>query len=320
MTQVVLHIGTPKTGTTAIQHALATQDRVLVEQGIAFLQAGRPRAAHNALANAIMRRGAAHKFRAELDEEMAACLASDSVKTVLLSSEIFALIDPLIVREALPDMADCPTRIVLYLRRQDQYAEAFYKQRLKNGRLSVPFEDFLESETCGQITDYTALIDNWAKAYPKAKIVPRLYDRKSFPNGDIVADFSVTLGLAPDTLGTVVAEQNVSPSRAVVDIMLALAPHFSGSERRAMFRAVKAQGLEGFSGKGDLFSAAARASYAARFTAQNEALRAQWFPKSDELFKSPLGQPIKDLPTSDASRALLAAFLAEAFARYPTPA
>jgi len=57
MTEIVLHIGTPKTGTTSIQHALSTNEDLLADKNITFIKTGRHRASHNDLANAISRHG-----------------------------------------------------------------------------------------------------------------------------------------------------------------------------------------------------------------------------------------------------------------------
>lgn len=280
MTEIILHIGTPKTGTTAIQDALAANDSVLSDANIAFLKAGRQRSAHNDLANAISRHGADNKFQQDFDAEFAAA----SGQNVLISSEIFTLVQPQKVAQALPMLGRHPLKIVAYLRRQDQYAEAFYKQRIKNGRIKIPFADFLISRNGQKIMDYPRLLSKWARTFPDAEICPRIYDRARFPNGDIVADFASLLGLAPDALSAQVGERNLSPGKDFIDILLAIAPEFDGPELRAIFRNVKAQQIDGFSGSADLFTDAERTALLAGFTDDDAQLRDLYFPESSVVF------------------------------------
>lgn len=315
MTEIVLHIGTPKTGTTAIQHALSENEDVLARENIQFLKAGRHRAAHNDLANAISRHGTDHKFRDAFGDELVEFEQVGGDRKALISSEIFSLIAPKKFRQSLPQLDRFPMTIVVYLRRQDQYVEAFYKQRLKNGRTVVPFGEFLESRVCRRITNYASLLDDWARAYPKAKLLPRIYDRANFVDGDIVADFASILGLGKEDLGGGKVEVNLSPSKEVIDILLALAPHFEGPELRTIFRAAKAQDLDGFSAKGDLFTPSERREYCAQFGQENETLRAIFFPDSTELFLPPrtTGPQPREVGEPDQRRALLDALLKVAF-------
>lgn len=287
MTEIVLHIGTPKTGTTSIQHALSTNEDLLADKNITFIKTGRHRASHNDLANAISRHGPDHKFRDAFEEEFQNSGRLKDSRTLLMSSEIFSLIAPTKFRKALPLLDGISMKIVVYLRRQDQYAEAFYKQRLKNGRIILPFDEFLQSRVCRRITHYNALLRNWSQAYPKAEILPRIYDRANFENGDIVADFATILGLGAADLGDAKIEHNLSPSKEVVDILLALSPHFKGGELREIFQTVKTHQLDGFSGKGDLFSADERQAYFAQFSQENETLRHDYFADMPVLFHAP---------------------------------
>lgn len=158
------------------------------------------------------------------------------------------------VRKALPQLAQHPLKIVVYLRRQDQYAEAFYKQRIKNGRISVPFTEFLDGRVGRRITDYVGLLSAWANTFPNATIVPRISDRWAFPDGAIVADFASLLGVNRDQLTSSEPERSISPSRDVIDILLALAPQLEKGELRTVFHMDKAENLEGFTGSRDLFT------------------------------------------------------------------
>ena len=301
MSRIILHIGTPKTGTTAIQSAIATHESWLDGQNICFVKAGRHRASHNDLANAIRRGGTDHKFRQALEAEIAAETAKDPNRELLFSSEIFALLDPAKFKEAMGGLEGHALTIVVYLRRQDQYAEAFYKQRVKNGRNLVPFGAFLQSRVGRRITNYVRLLDQWQAAYPNARLLPRVYDRKRLVSQDIVADFATVLGVDAAEIAVADSERNLSPSKNFIDIVLALAPHFEGAEIRQIFRSVKARNLPGFGRSDDLFTAAERLAYFESFAAHNEALRQAYFSDAEAVF-SPPGAPAS-LPGADAANA-----------------
>lgn len=317
MTEVVIHIGTPKTGTTAIQQALSENEELLDRESIWFSKVGRHRAAHNDLANAILRHGKAHRFYDKFFEEFDKIMASQKYRMVLLSSEIFSLIRPNRVLQCLPILSDKPLKIIVYFRRQDQYVEAFYKQRLKNGRTVIPFSEFLESRVCERITDYNGLLKGWSESFPAAVIVPRVYQRINFTDGDIVSDFFELLSVNLSSLSRSDVERNLSPSRDVIDILLALSAHFKGSDLRKIFRKAKGQNLPGFSAKEDLFTLAERQLYCAKFDQANKTFHQTYFPQKPELF-SPPAQASRDqramLFEADRNRpVLLTALLKAAF-------
>lgn len=290
MTQIVLHIGTPKTGTTAIQNALVRHEDALPDRGIVFLKSGRHRAAHNDLSNAIARHGSDHRFSASLSEEIKHSQTTHPTATLLLSSEMFALLPPDRFKEALPQIAPMQKRVVIYLRRQDTYAEAFYKQRLKNGRISKPFSAFLDSDECRRITNYPDLLHSWKRSFPEADIVPRIYDREQFPNSNITCDFAQVLGLEETALQHSDGDTNTSPGTEAIMMMQALAPHFSSAERRRIFKSVKSMNIKGFLGKAHLFSPEERHQYLSRFEADNAQLREEYFPDQASVFPS-IGPP-----------------------------
>ncbi|WIY26304.1 hypothetical protein [Parasedimentitalea psychrophila] len=315
MTEIILHIGTPKTGTTAIQSAIVANSDALQAADIWFVESGRHRAAHNDLANSIRRKGGDHNFNEALQQEIAAQAAKRPNGKILLSSEIFSLIEASKIRAALPFLSDYPLKIIVYLRRQDRYAEAFFKQRIKNGRNVMPFDQFLTSRLGRSITDYNRLLDGWADCFPQAEIMPRLYQRDRFVNGDIMADFAALLGLEPGHLVASAAERNISPSKDVIDVLLALSPHLDGRQLRSIYRALKPLQLDGFTGSGDLFTRQTRQDYLDQFLAANDQLQKAYFPNDGPLF-SP-DDPNRDKPLtsgfSPVQQTLLAAALNEAF-------
>jgi len=181
-----VHIGTHKTGTSALQSALTHHADNLLENGVRYIKAGREDAhAHHKLAQSVRGKkgiplSSWAPVRAELD-------ASTSPVN-LLSSEGFSFAPAEGVRKELGSRTD--VRIVLYLRRQDKYLQSLYKQGVAGGR-TPDFDAWLERHASRG--DYLALVSQWAEHFGRDAIVLRPYER----NGktiDLVEDFMGVLG------------------------------------------------------------------------------------------------------------------------------
>lgn len=210
---LILHIGTHKTGTTSLQATLARAGDALLAHGIRYVEAGREgRLSHNPLAWAIRgRRNTDISLWQDVREELA-----DSRATHVLSSEGFWFEDPAVIRAQLPDATEA--RVVVYLRRQDQYLQSLYKQTVSSGR-KVDFDTWMGE--MGYRGDYLTVLRKWAAAFGRDAIVVRPYER----NGrtiDVIEDFLDVLGVDPHVLeGRKVRASNPSPRREVLHFLRA---------------------------------------------------------------------------------------------------
>src|SRR6185312_16148290 len=110
-----LHIGTHKTGTSALQTFLTRRSPGLEKRGLHYVQAGLGDAhAHHALSWSL--RGQ-YLGDASVWDEARAEIARYSARPTVISSEAFWYTDPASLVEKLKDVG--PLRIVLYVRRQD---------------------------------------------------------------------------------------------------------------------------------------------------------------------------------------------------------
>jgi len=117
---IVLHIGAPKTGTTALQQFLSTNEAALRARGISYMRAGRSHIAHNPLPTAIAQGRAAEMLRAIMDEHDAA----PDLLHVISSEIMFRIIVAQRLGPFLPAGMRGAVRVLCYLRRQDHYLEA----------------------------------------------------------------------------------------------------------------------------------------------------------------------------------------------------
>lgn len=187
MTRIVLHIGAPKTGTTAIQGYLSHHEAALRASGVNFVRSGRRHIAHNALPR-IIRAGGAPEFFEGLQSEI-----SDFGPGVqIISSEL--LFGPAVgqtMAQAFAAHMDSKvlknTTVVCYLRRHDRYVEALYKQKVKNGKAPPDPRRFLEKEYAR--LSYSDVLNAYAAVFSKDRVIARPFDRSQFPGGDVVQDF-----------------------------------------------------------------------------------------------------------------------------------
>ncbi|HWA91832.1 MAG TPA: hypothetical protein VG889_17470 [Rhizomicrobium sp.] len=187
---LVLHIGAHKTGTSAIQGALARAD-AMREMGVNFVEAGRNgRMAHHELAWSIRGR---HKIPLSVWDGVRKELAADPTPIKVLSSEAFWYENPLEIKRQLAWKGD--VKIVVYLQRQDRYLQGLYQQTLAAGK-AIAFDEWMKE--MGHRGEYLGVIDEWAEQFGRAAIAVRPFERggeRGDEQVDAVKDFFAVLGL-----------------------------------------------------------------------------------------------------------------------------
>lgn len=212
MKTLYLHIGTPKTGTSAIQH-FCTNNRTLLEErgvyypdlGFRFPDIGKHRNAHFLSYKKYFEKKqrdyeTEQAIRAEgiqkLDE------AFQSHDTVLLSDE-HIWNEKEMIAQTLPalkshfDEQDVQIKIIVYLRRQDQVIQSFWAQKIKESS-AISFETYMEKEKYRFFRlDYATRIQEFADVLGRENIIVRCYEKKQYlgEQKSIISDFLHILGL-----------------------------------------------------------------------------------------------------------------------------
>jgi hypothetical protein len=216
---LVLHIGTHKTGTSALQSFLVTNAEALRARGLNYLKAGLGQAmAHHSLAWGTRGfKGQDNSVWAEARAEVEA--APDAIH--LVSSEGLWFAEPDGIKAEVEGLG--PVRVIAYLRRQDRYLQSLYKQAITSGRKSK-FETWrTQQEDRG---DFLAVMRKWAAAFGRENIEVRPYERDG-AKVDVTADFFDALGVdARDLLDARGADSrwrhNPSPRRELLALLRAL--------------------------------------------------------------------------------------------------
>ena len=299
MTQkhLFLHIGWPKTGTTALQSFCHANRAALAARGLAYYTTRAESCGSVARAIAKAEPMAPHRDRL-LD-----WAARQDAPNVLISSEGFASTDPKALAAFLAPPSWRSITVLAYLRPQDAFLEGWYKQIVKwGGKQSL--EAFLDAgNPVWHLADYDVQLtrwQDWCATLPAAHVQAAIFDRAAMAGGDIGTDFFARLGLPG--LGDGIGGSNVSPSRALIGLYLQL-PQIERLQQ--VNRAILASGHPGATGTRDLLSPDQRAAIAARFAASNERLRARLFPDRPVLFA-----PTQPAPAEDATDSLKPLLLA----------
>ncbi|MDO4167469.1 MAG: hypothetical protein Q4D32_08700 [Eubacteriales bacterium] len=212
MKTLYLHIGTPKTGTSALQHFCAHNRRVLQEKGISypdlgfrFPGIGKNRNAHFLSYREYLEKKkrdyeAEKQIRAEglqkLDAEF------ENYDTVLLSDEHIwnePEMDTKAVSELVQHFAaiGVTVKIIVYLRRQDQVIQSYWAQKLKE-TYTLTFEKYMEKDKYKFFRlDYATRLQEFVDALGKDNVIVRCYEKQQYQGKqqNIISDFLQIFGL-----------------------------------------------------------------------------------------------------------------------------
>lgn len=277
MKRIWLHIGVPKSGTSALQRYLMQRSDDLREQGLTYLVPKRKKSG-NDLAVAINRN---RDTLSSISADLCAQIDGPGPDQAILSSEMFYGIEPRKLLDALPSLANHDVQLLVYMRRQDRYLESKFIQKAKNGRFKGDIWRYLKKFD-GSGADFAKELEPWEAT--DVTVVPRICEPGRLIGGSTVSDMLALAGLpAPDPAEVAAARENASPSMLRLELMqiLGLTGGFDTKriQRRIASVAPPAQGA-----KARFFSLSDRQDLLVKYASGNEALRARYFPKQNHLF------------------------------------
>lgn len=234
---VLVHIGPPKTGTTALQHALAEARPRLRRSGIRY--PGK-RTSHWHASCAVMgRAGTAHPADPPVPmrrwERLVAQVGAREDRAVV-SSEGFADADADLIARIVADLGGKHVQVVLTVRSLAGIVPSSWQQDLKSGapvplpgalarlksRVVKPYDDWVADLLADgaplfwRRNDFAALADRWAQVVGAARLAVVVV-RPDEPD-QILRDAERLLGLAPRVLRRV-GKSNRSLSREEAELV-----------------------------------------------------------------------------------------------------
>jgi hypothetical protein len=185
---ILIHIGPPKTGTSAIQFCLQNDRKRLAEAGIFYPE-------HTTDINGISSGNLNSIFdvvgddrvlnEAKITQLLQLCNRSN-FHTLLLSSEFFfeRLAD---IFELLPS-----SRFIAYVRNPLDSFESLYNQSVKRHHHTKPIKNSAKLPRF-----YLVKLDKFIEQFSSERFILRSYSSKAFTGGNIIDDFYSILGVTP---------------------------------------------------------------------------------------------------------------------------
>lgn len=169
----ILHIGTQKTGSKAIQNFLKDNSELLARQNIIFPSAGRSGAWHDPIYEEL----AVGKSQ-QLSLAMQEGIRSKADLGVISCENLYLLNKTQI--ELISSVLGS-SKVILYVRRQDQLANSMLNQLIKAHRINYEYINNFESKLFEYNLDYDhmATIERWNEVFGSDNIKPIIYDKKT---------------------------------------------------------------------------------------------------------------------------------------------
>lgn len=297
MARLIAHIGTHKTGSTAIQRAMLAHAGDLERQGIFYVPLTRETLPLET--STEFDPGAAAAVRAALLESLPRDVGD---RTVVISSEAFSG-DVRTGYENAPVMAEFlravtdgfETTVVVYLRRQDSFVESAYAQLIHMGG-TESFEEYLAGLPA-EAFDWHRLVSTFARRFGADSIVVRRYDRSVLPeHTSILDDFATVIGA--DTLPPAPGQEspNRGYSRDALEVARVCNRYLDKDQRhrlRLMLQATSAkEPFEPYS----FFTGEERRRFLERFEESNARVAEEFVRDGAPLFPDTAIPPGSDYP------------------------
>lgn len=214
MTTVFLHIGLTKTGTTAIQTFLRANEDALAQKGICFPDLGfrYPNVTVNRNAHFLISSfGTApddapfapqEEYYSALDR--LAILAKEYDKILLTDEQIWRICSRHkdFLQTVKQDLASrgMALKLIVYLRRQDEFIQSRYRQRIKAGA-AFTFYEFLDTPGSDSYPlDFYDSVNNISDVVGKDNLIVRIYEKRQYKGAErtLCSDFLDIFGLSAD--------------------------------------------------------------------------------------------------------------------------
>ncbi len=199
--KLIVHIGTPKTGSTSLEKFLYENRDVLKGCGYLYPEEIIRGYGHHDIA--YLANGEYPKWAIPQDKTLADLInllrheiRKHHEKKIILSSEIFYLLSkPKEVARIIAELGFKleDTRVIVYLRRQDEVHQSWYNQRVKAQGYTGEIDDSIIDSR--DLWDYQKSLEPWRKIFGKKNIKIRLYEKSSLVGNDIRRDFIEVLGI-----------------------------------------------------------------------------------------------------------------------------
>lgn len=231
--KLFLHIGLHKTGTSSIQESLIQNKDNLAKEGILYIN--NLKIFDNILNNDYFNIKLVGKCITELENISKS--KNNTIKKIIISNEAFSG-NPfdgykklkIIVKYLSKISKRFETKIILYLRRQDELIESLYIQSIKDGKTDL-FNDFIKTLKYDSF-NWSNYLKIWMQHFSKNQLIVRMYDKKKYKDGNIVTDFACALESKLLKNDITFYEENKGYSQASLEVAQMLNQYLNEYEKR----------------------------------------------------------------------------------------
>lgn len=201
-----VHVGTTKTGTTAIQSFLIDNQELLNQKGYCYplfpyryQDVSERRNAHFMLEEASVRQEG--RFREGMDRIHELFQTFDKIIVSdegIWSANYEQRITMWRALKAEAKEGDFRIKVIVYLRRQDMYLISGWNQMVKSGigrDAATPWKEYISNLDSINKMKYASHLKKLAAFFGKKNLIVRRFDPKRFAGGTIYSDFLQAVGL-----------------------------------------------------------------------------------------------------------------------------
>lgn len=211
MKTVYLHIGTSKTGTSALQSFLLDNQEILREKGYCYEtmpfsyldRASKRRNAHFLLEKAgseeeesvlKVHKSTGYALLGEWLEQKEHVILTDENLWNGMRGNAWEIFEEFL---SFLQMHGAQIKIIVYLRRQDEYMLSWWKQTVRSGKVFMEWKDFQSVASSKMLLNYNKQLKKYAAYVGKENIIVRRYEKERFKGngGTIFSDFLEAIGL-----------------------------------------------------------------------------------------------------------------------------
>lgn len=277
MTDAYIHIGTHKTGSTTIQHALRDTSLALPEEGWIF--SGTTATAKSMMQAQRYDKGLARRFGAEFERLVQRARSARANRVIISSEALSGSPDDgyLNSKAVFAMLRDATSRyyvkVIMLLRRQDSFVESMYTQKIHEGG-TLEFERFLNQYDSPDSLDYRRILDDLSSSFGEQALFVRSYHESA--RAGLLADFGEIIGSESLRCAEETA-RNPSYSRHALEIARLCNRSLDTTGQRRLRHALQTTMPKGASEPFSYFPDDERAAFLSRYEVSNRDVANRYF-------------------------------------------
>ncbi len=290
MTEIILHIGGNKTGSSSIQRFIQRNAEKL--RDLNFLIPDRELglsekitgehvfALQNYIGGGV---ASANSLKQKLDELLES-RARDSQKLLLSAENMGTAQAAKVFKTALSDRR---VQVIFYIRRQDELIESSWQQWYS--KINQDYDAWL-LEAIRTLGHWEETLNQWEECVGQENIHLEVFEKSKFPKGNVIRDFVRKLGLGAheDELELDLQDANPTYAEYITSLVSGNDRIFKNVHDNEFYRIVGALTGDRYTKekKYSLMTRGQRENIVTYFDYQNERIRAKYFPDRSNLFSN----------------------------------